>query len=749
MDGAALGILEVSVRLVGSSEEVRDHILSGVYEVSGLNHGRRTYKKVQDKSVGESVWLYYWDMRDGVDMSGWWFGRCVGSDEVWAGTIGDGSGPPRIGWEMTGGSDLEMIVDPRPARQVTSHSTAGGRVLQPSRRPNVGSENSNEEYSGEYSSSSDDEEDFEWQPPKPWRAIRHGDRVYYWNPTTEASVWDPPPGSVHRDDRGASTAAASKPVANGHPARKLDGNGVSKVEDSSDGGAQQSGSQSVWAARRAQRHQIDGPSSGQKIDQEHLNAQWQAIPHEGRTYYWNAVSGESLWELPPGIIASTQDRKQPVQGAMAPRDVASGAVRNRSGANSRGRSFQQQRRRRSPEKLVTGEKRQSEVHVAADPVKQEKRQSELQVASDPVKQVGDRSKVSRTRHRDRRRSQAASDRKRKRVSSPPAGSGSHPRRRREPSVHLTEADPQELRPPGECRRSLVNRRRRRHSLISSEVGEESTGLPRRSRSRNLRRRPVLRPAEPAAPLGAPPLLRLLDSSSRSSLVKSRSPVRLRGRSSSKLPRCSPSPSRRLELVPRKQGLLAQTVDPLRPGELGVNFRGKNLGDAQVLDWLKYEAPTLLHSMPPGVLECVDFGKNDLGDEALEAVVHSLLDARRQVKRIMFFGNRLRNPLALCDFMQDHWCGLASSNGPKELHLSDNYICLSAIEQILDCLTKYKKDSGYPIRPPFWIRAERNGLSGDGEGLVARFGRCGLDICLVSRRNRNLATRDTDVHLYLF
>jgi hypothetical protein len=83
-------------------EEIGVQTLVGDYTEAGSNHGRKYYQKVQEipghKDV--KVFLYYWDMRDGNDFAGWWFGDELGGSQVWARCSSHGNVPPPAGWKI-------------------------------------------------------------------------------------------------------------------------------------------------------------------------------------------------------------------------------------------------------------------------------------------------------------------------------------------------------------------------------------------------------------------------------------------------------------------------------------------------------------------------------------------------------------------------------------------------------------------------------------------------------------------------
>jgi len=83
-------------------DEIGVQTLVGDYTEAGSNHGRKYYQKAQEipghKDV--KVFLYYWDMRDGADFAGWWFGDELGGSQVWARCSSHGNVPPPAGWKI-------------------------------------------------------------------------------------------------------------------------------------------------------------------------------------------------------------------------------------------------------------------------------------------------------------------------------------------------------------------------------------------------------------------------------------------------------------------------------------------------------------------------------------------------------------------------------------------------------------------------------------------------------------------------
>ncbi|CAD7952149.1 unnamed protein product [Amoebophrya sp. A25] len=110
-------------------------VLNGVYGAQGANHGRTKYHKSLPvaTSTGEGMphtaCIYYWDERDGEDMSGWWIAPVVGGEQVWAHCFSKSHMPPRTGWKAPWHSqevdpNIVMELDRNPA--TAAPATQGG-----------------------------------------------------------------------------------------------------------------------------------------------------------------------------------------------------------------------------------------------------------------------------------------------------------------------------------------------------------------------------------------------------------------------------------------------------------------------------------------------------------------------------------------------------------------------------------------------------------------------------------------------
>lgn len=114
----------------GCANATVSNIIKGSFSVSGVNHGKPTYKK--DMSPPNvTVLIYFWDDRDGPTFSGWWIGPKVGGDQVWSHADNRTSPtPPPAGWHVP----WDGAVDPT---LKLTYSTAALPLPAPAPPPNA------------------------------------------------------------------------------------------------------------------------------------------------------------------------------------------------------------------------------------------------------------------------------------------------------------------------------------------------------------------------------------------------------------------------------------------------------------------------------------------------------------------------------------------------------------------------------------------------------------------------------------
>lgn len=109
-----------------------------------------------------------------------------------------------------------------------------------------------------------------------------------------------------------------------------------------------------------------------------------------------------------------------------------------------------------------------------------------------------------------------------------------------------------------------------------------------------------------------------------------------------------------------------------------------------------------------VLDCVDVSQNELSDQGVKFLVDFLLARGVRTQRLKLFNNELREPTALCRFLEDPHCGVGGKDGLGELHLSHNGITSRTVYEVIDAVGRRLRNLGGRIRPPLWLRFERNG-----------------------------------------
>lgn len=110
--------------VVGCTNISTGKIIEGAYFPFTTNHGKTVYKKGEQVN-GISVYVYFWDHRDGPTFCGWWFGPKVGGDEVWAYNGEDVLVPPSSGWQVPYGGPVDTTL-----RVSTRRIDSAGKLSQ-------------------------------------------------------------------------------------------------------------------------------------------------------------------------------------------------------------------------------------------------------------------------------------------------------------------------------------------------------------------------------------------------------------------------------------------------------------------------------------------------------------------------------------------------------------------------------------------------------------------------------------------
>eukprot|EP00929_Paragymnodinium_shiwhaense_P007367 TRINITY_DN11126_c0_g1_i2.p1 TRINITY_DN11126_c0_g1~~TRINITY_DN11126_c0_g1_i2.p1 ORF type:complete len:2684 (+),score=826.66 TRINITY_DN11126_c0_g1_i2:133-8184(+) len=129
------------LRVTGGEDGGMAETIAGVYRITGMNHSKAVYKRVDPASEGK-VQLYYWDDRDGADNKGWWFGPEVGGEQVWAWNpnMQGKHMPPVDGWTVlhTGVVDPKLTVEriePEPKAKSTGPMPTRAKAPTPNPSP--------------------------------------------------------------------------------------------------------------------------------------------------------------------------------------------------------------------------------------------------------------------------------------------------------------------------------------------------------------------------------------------------------------------------------------------------------------------------------------------------------------------------------------------------------------------------------------------------------------------------------------
>ena len=99
-----------TVTTSATTDEPTIWCLLGDFAHAGEHHGRPYFQKVSRAEQIESgqAFLYYWDDRDGVDFSGWYFGPALGGRLVWSRAAATTACPPKA---------MRLNIDPLAASE--------------------------------------------------------------------------------------------------------------------------------------------------------------------------------------------------------------------------------------------------------------------------------------------------------------------------------------------------------------------------------------------------------------------------------------------------------------------------------------------------------------------------------------------------------------------------------------------------------------------------------------------------------
>ncbi|CAD7930588.1 unnamed protein product [Amoebophrya sp. A25] len=111
--------------------------LNGVYTLQAdQNHNKCHYKKETTEIEGcDTSCIYFWDERDGEQLSGWWVAPIVGGEQVWSFNPSKSTVPPSAGWrvpwhENAPNAAIKMIMKPATSKRPADASAAGGTAAK-------------------------------------------------------------------------------------------------------------------------------------------------------------------------------------------------------------------------------------------------------------------------------------------------------------------------------------------------------------------------------------------------------------------------------------------------------------------------------------------------------------------------------------------------------------------------------------------------------------------------------------------
>jgi len=186
----------------------------------------------------------------------------------------------------------------------------------------------------------------------------------------------------------------------------------------------------------------------------------------------------------------------------------------------------------------------------------------------------------------------------------------------------------------------------------------------------------------------------------------------------------------------------------------VELADSQYDDDRLQKWCEEEGPRELQRLGSGRLDAIDLSRNDITDEGVRLLVDLLRKHRQPTQRLKLFRNRLRDPDALCQLIEDEDLGAGAREGLSELHLSSNSITRDGLSRLLESLRRRHVACG-GFRQPIWLRVERNAgiQQGSVEELAKEYTDKGLHICLEgggpkSRCTIKYCRYDAQVHVHV-
>merc|ERR1712061_279436 len=106
----------------------------------------------------------------------------------------------------------------------------------------------------------------------------------------------------------------------------------------------------------------------------------------------------------------------------------------------------------------------------------------------------------------------------------------------------------------------------------------------------------------------------------------------------------------------------------------------------------------------------DSSNNHLTDAGANQIMNYLLERQVCTRRVKLYKNDIKEPSALCRYLEDRVTGIGMRDGINGLHLSDNQVSGNFFSQIMEIICSQRKHCSRD-RPPFWLRMEKNPLRG--------------------------------------
>lgn len=157
----------------------------------------------------------------------------------------------------------------------------------------------------------------------------------------------------------------------------------------------------------------------------------------------------------------------------------------------------------------------------------------------------------------------------------------------------------------------------------------------------------------------------------------------------------------------------------------------------------------------GVFGSIDAIEMEFEDAHLDMLISWICHHAVPCQRLRLWSNQIRDMRPLCNLICHPVMGVTNPNGIKELHLSQNRICLKGVRDLLESIRRAKIQANVKtLSLPVWLRVERNSHDINREtiqDLAKELQGGGFNLCQAAGKSNGCSVRycahGADVHVH--